>query len=96
VRNYRDLLPVRPSAYHGLLSGVILPPVLSLWIWVYAILWPFCPSALPLMPSLVTLILLPAVGALSGSALFTLAQKAEFLIFTPTSQEMREDEGRAI
>jgi hypothetical protein len=93
VRNYRDLLPVRPSAYHGLLSGVTLPPILAVWIWLYAILWPFWPSATPLMPSLTTLILLPAIGALGGSALFTLAQKAEFLVFIPKPQELREDEG---
>jgi hypothetical protein len=45
------------------------------------------------MPSLTTLILLPAIGALGGSALFTLAQKAEFLVFIPKPQELREDEG---
>lgn len=92
VRSYRDLLPLRPSPYHGLLYGVSLLPLLYLWIWLYAILWPFGPHFAPLTPTLVNLILLPAVGALGGSAIFALAQQTEFLVFTPTSQEMREDE----
>jgi hypothetical protein len=44
------------------------------------------------MPSLINLILLPAVGALGGSAIFALAQQTDFLIFTPNPQDLREDE----
>lgn len=92
IRSYRDFLPLRPSPYHGLLCGVALLPTLHIWLWLYALLWPTVTDAGPLMPSLVTLILLPAVGALGGSAVFALAQRMEFLVFLPTPQEMREDE----
>lgn len=92
VRYFRKILPLRPMPYHGLLCGVILLPVLHLWIWFYAVLWPGIPIASPLLPTLASFILLPAIGALGGSAVFALAQQTEFLIFMPNWQEMREDE----
>ncbi len=92
IRFYRDLLPIRPTPYHGLLCGVVLLPLLYLWIWLYALLWPLLSDTKPLMPSLINLILLPAVGALGGSAIFALAQQTDFLIFTPNPQDLREDE----
>jgi hypothetical protein len=92
VRYFRDILPIHPSPYHGLLYGVALLPLLHLWLWIYAFLWPTLPDAMPLMPSLVNLILLPAVGALGGSAVFAVAHHTEFRIFIPSPQDLREDE----
>lgn len=92
VRTHRDLFPINPQPYHGLLCGVTLLPVLRIWIWLYAILWPTLPDATPLRPTLLSLILLPAVGALGGSMLFALAEQTSFLIFRPTPKEMLHDE----
>ena len=91
IRTYRDLLPIRPAPYHGLLCGVIVLPVLRLWIWLYAILWPTA-TASYLCPTFAEFILIPTVGALGGSAIFALAQKTEFRIFIPKADALRNDE----
>ncbi|MBQ9694213.1 MAG: hypothetical protein IJV69_05595 [Kiritimatiellae bacterium] len=92
VRTYREFLPIRPSPYHGLLCGVILLPLLRVWLWIYTALTPTIPTAAFLSPSLSEIILIPALGALGSSAIFALAQRMEFHIFVPKTEELRDDE----
>lgn len=92
IRLYREWLPFQPTPYHGLLSGVILLPMLRLWIWIYAALWPTLPDASYLSPSFLEIVLTPAMGALGGSAIFALAQKTDFKVFNPKPEELRDDE----
>ncbi len=78
---------------HGLLLGTVLVPLLRLWLWLYAVLWLGASSASGLTPSLVALIVAPAIGAVGGGAVFTLARLWDFRALRPPKKEVESDEG---
>ncbi len=91
VRTFRKDLPDQLSPLHGLLGGLLLTPLLRLWVWCYSLIW-MGSEALQLAPDFAEMILAPALGALGGGVIFALAKRCEFRVLQPTIEEVRDDE----
>ncbi len=92
IRTFREDLPEEITPLHGLLVGVILAPLLRLWLWVYAMLWMGEAGTYALAPSLTEMVLMPATGALGGGLVFALAMASEFRVLIPPKETVRGDE----
>lgn len=86
VQGFRDLLPLEVSPLHGLVWGVVLAPLLRLWVWGYSAIW-LWGEARPLAPSFAGLVAMPASGALFGALPFALARATDFRVLRPKREE---------
>ncbi len=92
LRTFRKELPETITPLHGLVGGVLVAPILRLWVWLYAILWTGQTTAYTLMPTLPEMILMPATGALGAGLIFALAKQCEFCVLIPPKEAVRGDE----
>lgn len=93
ARAFRESMPERPRAVHGLVGGMVAVPALRVWLWLYAMPWVGPEAAGALRPGLSALCAAPAAGALGGCAVFALARACDFLALRPPREEARADAG---
>ncbi len=89
---FREQLPTPITPLHGLIGGMVLAPLLRLWVWFYTLLWWGPTDAALLLPSLGGFFIMPAAGALGGGALFALAKACEFRVLEPPADKGHDDE----
>ncbi len=91
-QTFREQLPMPITPLHGLIGGMVLAPLLRLWIWLYALLWWGPTAASALAPGLGGFFIMPAAGALGGGAVFALAKAFEFRVMAPPNEKGYDDE----
>ncbi len=91
-QTFREQLPEPITPLHGLIGGMVLAPLLRLWIWVYTLLWWGATDAAIVAPSLGGFFIMPAAGALGGGAIFALAKACEFRVLVPKTDKRHDDE----
>ncbi len=89
---FRDQLPLPITPLYGLIGGVLLAPLLRLWVWVDALLWWGPTTAEAIAPSLGGFFIMPAAGALGGCAVFAIARGCEFRVLVPVLEKGHDDE----
>ncbi len=89
---FRKQLPYPVTPLHGLIGGMVLAPLLRLWVGFYTILWWGPTEAGSLLPSLGGFFIMPAAGALGGGAIFALAKVCEFRVLMPPTEKRPDDE----